>query len=143
MSTLLHRYVGRDSPLARLQDHAARLARMQAILADALPAPCAHACRVANLKDDVLVVAARGSAMAVRVKQMLPSLLERYAQAGYALERIKIKVELPKEEAAAPEVEARAMSANARASLENFAATLPEDAPLREAVENLARRGGG
>lgn len=145
MSRLLHRYLERDTPLARLQDHAARLARLQAVLTTALPAQFVHACHVANLKDDAqnggeLIVNARGSAIAVRLMQMLPTLLAHFARAGYPLARIKIKVALPDtppENRPPPE---RSISSTARTQIETFAATLPEDAPLRKSLEILARR---
>ncbi|MDR1424792.1 MAG: DUF721 domain-containing protein [Azoarcus sp.] len=141
MSTLLHRYVGRDSPLARLQDHAARLGRLQTVLADALPTQFAHACRVANLKDDVLTLTAHGSAIAVRLKQMIPSLQEHFARAGHPVQRIKIKVGLPDGGQKRPASPLRALSPTARASIEALAAALPVDAPLRKSLETLARRG--
>jgi len=140
MSTLLHRYLGRDTPLARLQDHAARLGRLQRVLAPALPAQCANACRVANLKEDVLTIKACGSAVAVRIKQMIPSLLDHFARAGYPLQRIQIKVGLPEPSAARHSPSVRALSNAARAQIGAFASTLPADAPLRVSLETLARR---
>jgi hypothetical protein len=140
MSALLHRFLGRDTPLARLQDHAARLGRMQHVLMPALPAQCANACHVANLKEDVLTISARGSAVAVRLKQMLPSLLDHFARAGYPLQRIQVKVGLPEPTPMRRTPEARAISNAARAQIGSFAATLPADAPLRAALETLVRR---
>jgi hypothetical protein len=142
MSTLLHRYLGRDTPLARLQDHAARLARLQNVLAPVLPPQCASACRVANLKEDVLTISASGSAVAVRLKQMVPSLLDHFAHAGYPLQSIQIKVQLPE---SSPEQQGsragtRTLSNVARAQIETFAATLSADAPLRASLETLVRR---
>jgi hypothetical protein len=142
MSALLHRYLGRDTPLARLQDHAARLARLQHVLAPALPAQCANACRVANLKEDVLTISAFGSAVAVRLKQMIPSLLDHFARAGYSLQSIQIKVGLPESppERQEPKAGTRILSSVARAQIETFAATLSADAPLRASLETLVRR---
>ncbi|MDR1062586.1 MAG: DUF721 domain-containing protein [Azoarcus sp.] len=140
MSTLLRRYLGRDTPLARLQDHAARLERLQHVLAAGLPAHCRYACHIANLKDETLIVNVRGSAIAVRLKQTIPSLLAHFARAGYPLQRIKIKIELPEAPSARHSSPARTISDAARTQIETFAATLPEDAPLRAAFENLARR---
>jgi len=140
MSTLLHRYLGRDMPLARLQEHAIRLGRLQRILVPALPPQCANACHVANLKEDVLTVSACGSAVAVRLKQMVPSLLEHFALAGYPLRRIHVKVGLPEPSPARQPTPARGISEAARAQIGAFAATLPPDAPLRASLETLARR---
>ncbi|MDR1461629.1 MAG: DUF721 domain-containing protein [Azoarcus sp.] len=140
MSTLLHRYLGRDTPLARLQNHAARLERLQHVLATGLPAHCLYACRVANLKDETLIVNVRGSAIAVRLKQTIPSLMAHFARAGYPLQNIKIKIELPDAPPARHPLPKRSISGTARAQIETFAATLPEGAPLRATLENLARR---
>jgi hypothetical protein len=139
MSTLLHRYVGRDASLARMQDHADRLARLQRVLAPALPAQCADACHVANLEDDMLTVSARGSAVAVRIKQMVPSLLEHFARAGYSLQGIRVKVALPEPALERRSPPARVLSNAACAQISAFAATLPADAPLRASLETLAR----
>jgi hypothetical protein len=142
MSSLLHRYLGSDTPLARLQNHAARLARLQHVLAPVLPSQCAHACRVANLKEDVLTISAFGSAVAVRLKQMVPSLLDHFAHAGYPLRSIQVKVQLPESSPERQEQKAgtRILSSVARAQIETFAATLSADAPLRASLETLVRR---
>ncbi|MDR2030749.1 MAG: DUF721 domain-containing protein [Azoarcus sp.] len=140
MSTLLHRYLGRDTPLARLVDHAARLHRLQGVLAAGLPAQYVHACRVANLKDDTLIVGVRGSAIAVRLKQTLPSLLEHFSRAGHPLQHIRIKIELPEAAPAPRPPPARTISEAAQTHIETLAATLPADAPLRGALETLMRR---
>lgn len=139
MSTLLHRYLERDTPLARLQDHAARLGRLQAVLVPALPAQCANACHVANLKEDVLIISTRGSAIAVRLKQMIPSLLDHFACAGYPLRHIQVKIGLPEPSPVQHPPRARVLSDAAREHVGAFAATLPADAPLRAAMESLAR----
>ena len=139
MSTLLHRYLGRDTSLARLQDHAARLARLQHVLTSALPAQYADACHVANLREEALTVSARGSAVAVRLKQMIPSLLDHFARAGHPLQRIQIKVGLPEPSPARRPPPARILSNVARTQIGSFAATLPRDTPLRAALETLAQ----
>lgn len=141
MSQLLHRYLGSGDALARLQDHAARLRRLQTALEAALPPHLAPQCQVANLKEGTLVISAQGGAVAVRLKQMLPSLVEHFARAGHAVQAIKVKVGTPQQvEWRRPPPE-RHISADAKAGIARFAATLPRDAPLREALERLVRRG--
>lgn len=136
----MHRYLGREPLLARLQDHAARLEGLQRVLAAGVPAQCIHACHVANLKDDTLVIDVRGSAIAVRLKQMIPTLLAHFARAGHPLQKIKIKIAQPEAPPARRPPPTRTISATARARIEAFSATLPADAPLRAALETLARR---
>lgn len=135
-----------DNPLGALQHHAARLERLQRVLETGVPAQFAHACRVVNLKDDpvqgdTLIVSARGSAIAVRLKQGLPSLEQHFARAGYPLARIRIKVALPTEAPPPRPAPERTISPAARAQIELLAASLPADASsLRAALERLARR---
>ena len=141
MSRLIQRFLGSGEALARLQDHAARLRRLQGTLEAALPAALAEQCRVANCKDGTLVVSTRNGATAVRLKQMLPSLLEHFTHAGHALDTIKVKVGTPEQvEWRAPPPE-RHISATAKQGLSAFAESLPADSPLREALERLVRRG--
>ena len=140
MSTPLHRYLGCDTPLARLQDHVARLGRLQRVLMSALPAQCANACHVANIKEETLTISARGSAVAVRLKQMIPSLLDHFARAGHPLQRIQVKVGLPESSPARRSPPARVLSDAARVEIDAFASTLPADAPLRATLETLTRR---
>jgi hypothetical protein len=135
MSTLLHRYLDRDTPLVRLQEHIARLGRLQNVLASALAAQqCANACHVANLKEEVLTISARGSAIAVRLKQMIPSLLDHFARAGTPLQRIQIKVAPPEASNARRPPSARVLSDTACAQIGTFASTLPTDAPFQGKV---------
>ena len=141
MSRLIQRFLGSGEALARLQDHAARLRRLQGTLEAALPAALAEQCRVANCKDGTLVVSTRNGATAVRLKQMLPSLLEHFARTGHVLDTIKVKVGTPEQvEWRAPPPE-RHISATAKQGLSAFAESLPVDSPLREALERLVRRG--
>ncbi len=140
MSQLLNRFLGSGEALARLQDHAARLRRLQLVLERGLPPLLAGLCRVANLKDGTLVLSASGGPAAARLRQLTPSLVEHFVQAGHAVQVIKVKVatpETPQWRRPPPE---RHISADARASLTRFAATLPPDSPLRASLERLAQR---
>lgn len=140
MSKLLNRFLGSGDALARLQDHAARLRRLQVVLERGLPPLLAGLCRVANLKDGTLVISATGGAAAARLKQMIPSLVEHFAQSGHLLQSIKVKVAPPEVAEWRRPPPDRHISPDAKASLNAFAATLPADSPLRAALERLARR---
>lgn len=140
MTRLLQGFLGSGDALARLQDHAARLRRLQGVLERGLGPALAQACRVANLKDDILVIAAHGGAVAARLKQMVPSLEQHFLQAGYPLAGIKIKVATPQQAEWRRPPPERHISPAARSSISDFAATLPADSPLRASLERLARR---
>lgn len=139
MSKPLHRFLASGDALARLQDHASRLLRLQRCLEAALPPALAAASRVANLKGDTLVIRTDSGAVAARLRQMTPGLLEHFAAAGHVLTEIRVRVAPYAATWQRPPTE-RQLSPGARRHLEGFAATLPADAPLREALERLARR---
>lgn len=141
MTRLLHRFLGSGDALARLQDHAARLRRLQGALDAALPPQLQGQCQVANLKDGTLVLSAQGGAAAVRLRQMLPSLLDQLVRAGHAVQAIKVKVATPGQvEWRRPPTE-RHISPAAKEGLSAFAHSLPADSPLRASLERLVRRG--
>lgn len=143
MTRLLQRFLHGGDALARLQDHAARLRRLQGALEAALPAQMLGQCQVANLKEGTLVLSARSGAAAVRLRQMLPSLLDHLLAAGHAVQAIKVKVASPEQEAEAEQRQPteRHISPAAKAGLSAFASSLPEDSPLRASLERLVRRG--
>lgn len=140
MSQLLHRFLASGDSLGRLQDHVARLLRMQRCLEQALPRALAAASKVANLKDGVLVIRTDSGAIAARLRQMTPGLIEHFTAAGHALAQIRIRVAPLATSSGQRPPPDRRMSAQAKDHVRGFAASLPADAPLREALERLARR---
>ena len=105
-----------------------------------LPPQLQGQCRVANLKEGSLIVAASGGAAAVRVRQILPSLLERLQHGGHPVQSIKVKVGTPEQMAPERPAPHRQISESAKADLHDFADTLPADSPLRASIERLIRR---
>jgi hypothetical protein len=140
MTQPLDRYLRSADALSRLAEHAARLVRLQAILAGELPPNLAESCGVANLKEDELVIHARGGAVAARLKQMLPSLMAAYARQGVLLAGIKVRVEVRNPEAPRPVVTHRPVSARTRGSLAELATALPADSPLARALRRFVGR---
>ena len=141
MTQLLHRFLGSGDALARLQDHAQRLRRLQGALDTALPAHMVGQCEVANFKEGTLVVAARSGAAAVRLKQMLPSLVEHFGRSGHAVQAIRVKVSAPAAAELTRPPSERHISEAAKAEIDAFAASLPTDSPLRAALARLVARG--
>jgi len=143
MTQLLDRYFQAADPLSRLREHAARLTRLQAILARELPPHLADVCGVANLKGEELVIHARGGAAAARLKQMVPSLLAAYARQGVLLVDIRVRVEVRNPTPQRPPAPRRAVSVEARNGLAELATTLPASSPLAEALRRFVGRSGG
>lgn len=140
MSQPLHRFLSGADTLARLQDHAARLLRLQHCLESALPPALGAASKVANLKGETLVIRTDSGAVAARLRQMTPSLIQHFAAAAQPLSEIRVRVAPLAAASGQRPPPDRRISAQAKDQLRAFAATLPEDAPLREALERLAKR---
>lgn len=140
MTQSIQRFLGGGDALSRLQDHAARLRRLQGAVERCLPPLLAASCQVGNLKGETLVVFAQGNAVAVKLKQMAPSLVERLRDQGHLLSEIQVRVAVQQPTPWRPAPTERSISAQGKQSLTEFAATLPADSPLREALERLARR---
>lgn len=141
MTRPLSRFLAGGDTLSRLQDHAARLRKLQGALEASLPPQLQGQCQVANLKDGTLIVSTRGGAAAVRLRQMLPSLVERLQHGGFSVQAIKVKVGTPEELAWHRDPPERHISPTAKASLDAFAQSLPAGSPLRDSLERLIRRG--
>ena len=140
MTQLIQRFLGTGDALAQLRDHAARLRRLQAVLAQHLPPALAAACVVANVKEDTLVVLAQGGAVAARLKQIAPTLVEQFTAAGFAVRTIRVKVQVVEERDVPRPVPDRRLSDAGRRSLADLSSSLPPDSPLRESLERLIAR---
>lgn len=142
MTGPLENYFRSAAPLARLGEHAARLGRLQSILVGVLPAHLAESCGVANLKEGELVLHARSGAVAARLRQMLPSLQQAFAEQGVLLTGIKLRVEVVNPMTPRPAAAPRSVPAQARDGLSSLAETLPAQSPLTQALRRFVQRTG-
>lgn len=79
------------SHIRTLLAHAARLEALTVLVCNALPAPLNQHCRVANVRDDVLVLHADSAVWASKLHYQLPILQFRLAETGPSFQ-IQIKV---------------------------------------------------
>jgi len=139
MTQPLHRFVGTGATLDNLRVHAARLGRLQAQVNDALPPYLASLCHVANLKDGVLILHAGNGAIAAKLRQAAPRLLNALVGQGVVLSGVKVATRPPAAKAPVREPTIRSVSADTQHGLEALAGHLPEDDPLRKALERFVR----
>lgn len=130
-----------EAHVARLTAHAGRLLQLQRQLELALPRQLTKVVRVANYRLGKLIIHAANGAVAAKVRQIVPGLVEKYRQNGAEVNEIEIKVQpinpaQPKASALSPAV----IGDKAKQGLTNLAQTLPADAPLRLALERLAAK---
>ncbi len=123
----------------RLALAAQRLNAISRIWETVAPIGLARSCRVGRLDDGVLTLLADNGAIASKIKQQLPSLLEKLQQRGSEITgiRVDVQVKIPSpERASAPK---QGISQQSLASLEKLDNEL-EDSPLKEALTNLIKR---
>jgi hypothetical protein len=139
MTQPLYRYVGSGATLESLRAHAARLAQLQGLVDQALPPYLAGMCHVANLKGDELILHAGSGAVAAKLRQSTPRLLNALAGHGVLLSAIKVATRPPPAVAPRREPTLRSVSTGTQDHLQALAQDLPEDAPLRQALERFMR----
>ena len=69
-----------NETIAPIHDRLQRISRLQLTFADALPPGLTTSCRVAAVEGSTMVIAAANGAVAAKLKQILPRLLERFRE---------------------------------------------------------------
>jgi hypothetical protein len=127
------------NPSARLLQHGARLQQLTTLVQTLLPAPCGQHCRVANLRDRVLALAADTPAWAARLRFHAPRLrrdLEQ--QATLRIDEIRVLV-VPQENRLERARPGRPDLSHKSAELLRDTAQALFDPPLRAALLRLAQ----
>jgi hypothetical protein len=130
-----------EANVARLTAHAGRLLDLQRQLEVALPKQLAKVARVANYRLGKVVIHAANGAVAVKVRQIVPGLVESYRQNGAEVNEIDVKVQ-PIQTIKPVRVDTKptVLGEKTKQGLTNFARSLPDDAPLRRALERLVAK---
>ncbi|MBI4984651.1 MAG: DUF721 domain-containing protein [Rhodocyclales bacterium] len=129
-----------DGGLSRLTGHAARLLRLRQLFESAVPRPLARGARVANLKFGKLVVHADNGAVAAKLRQIIPTLIDAFRKNSAEVTGIEVKVQprldvKPKklDETRSP------LGDHAKQGLTSLAESLPADSALRGALKHFVK----
>jgi len=136
----LDAYLNSADSLARFSAHAGRLHKLQRAFEQIAPSYLAASSRVANFKLGKVVIHADSGAVAAKLRQMLPSLVDEFSLKGAEVTEIQVKVQ--PSYAAPQQKKARrttAMGTHAKAGLNRLAEALPADSPLKEALARLVK----
>lgn len=129
-----------EGGVARLAGHAARLLRLQRVFASAVPRPLAQSARVANLKLGKLVIHADNSAVAAKLRQLVPTLVDVFRNEVAEVTGIQVAVQ-PRHDkrSAAPATSHEPLGDHAKQGLTSLAERLPADSPLSQALRHLLK----
>lgn len=128
-----------EGGLARLSDHASRLLNYQRILEAAVPRAQIRGARVANFKLGKLVLHADNAAVAAKLRQIVPTLVDVFRREAAEVTGIEIKVQPRPVKRAPPKEDRAALGERAKQGLTSLAETLPADSPLGEALRRLVK----
>jgi hypothetical protein len=131
-------YLRSDDKLSSLLPTVQQVAQLQADCEQQLPTLFSN-CRVLQLRENTLHIAAPNAALATRLRQVLPKLQQGLRDNGWGIEQIRLKVQLmPTQPAPPPPSEPRVLSSSAIASFASLASQI-EESPLRDALQNLLK----
>jgi len=128
--------------IAPVHDRLVQLSRFQQSVADALPPGFNQACRVATVEGSTLVIAVANGAVAAKLKQMLPRLLEKILENKKQEQEVTgiaviVQPDFFRLETPVPEgLPREPMSAN---QLSGLADALAES-PLKETIERIQKK---
>lgn len=128
-----------DGGLARLSDHASRLLRLQRVFEAAVPRAQIRGARVANFKLGKLVLHADNAAVAAKLRQIVPTLVDVFKREAAEVTGIEIKVQPRPVKRPPPKEPRTALGEHAKQGLTSLAETLPGDSPLGVALRRLVK----
>jgi hypothetical protein len=123
----------------RLMAHAHLLQKLARIYMATAPEHLGKASRVANYKSGTVVIHADNGAVAVKLRQMAPTLASEFSKKGLECNGVAVKVQAIEISSHSPEHVARPLPVGGSRALTELAESLPES-PLREAIETLLAR---
>jgi hypothetical protein len=127
--------------MAALLPAAARMAALQKDCASILPAMFVH-CAVLQFESEQLVLSVPNAALATRLKQQAPKLLEQLLQRGWQVSAIRFKVQVGKTPAKSTTSGKRSLPAQAVSAFRELADALddtPRNQALKRALQTMAR----
>ncbi len=117
-----------------------QLAALQSALAEVLPGNLATSTSVALVKAGELILSANNGAVAAKLKQMAPRILESLRARGHEITGIRVQVQVSVRDNPLPHKQIT-LSSEARVAIDSLSQRL-DASPLKAALKRLARRHG-
>lgn len=138
----LRSFFGASATLSALSVQVERLLELQRLWERIAPTAVARACSVASLRDRTLAVYASNGAVAAKVRQLTPTLLEKAQKSGLEVTAISVRVQARPVAKETKPIKNLHFGPSAEASFRHLAGQL-EPSPLRTALERVLERHSG
>jgi hypothetical protein len=136
----LQKHLASSGSMARLTAHAQRLLHFQRLLEAALPQALRPHARVANFRLGKLFIHAANSAVAAKIRQFGPRLADDLSNKETKVTQIEVRVQARNPLPPQPVHERPALpGSKQKQGLAVLVQQLPEDSPLKDALERLLR----
>ena len=130
-----------DAGMARLSAQAGHLLKLKRLYERAIPAALARHGRVANVKSGNIIIHAQNGAVAAKIRQLAPRLAEVFRREGVDLNEILVRVQPSTLVSAERNTQIRSsIGEEAKQGLTTLAQKLPQDSPLRKALDRFVER---
>ena len=131
--------LGAENALGDLAAAARRVEQLQRIYLEAVPAALGRASRVGWARAGVVSVIASNGAVAAKLRQLAPRVLDRFGRHGHEFNSMRIEVQVEAASAMRPAAAGKRLSPQAAQAIERAVQSVPQS-PLRAALARLARR---
>ena len=131
--------LGATDELGSIAVASRRVAQMQRVYLEAVPRDLSNSSRIGWARGAVLTVCADNGAVAAKLRQLGPRILNRLRQSGFEFNAMRIDVQVGNSARSTLYSPHKSLSKNALSAIENTLTRI-EDSPLKNALTRLARR---
>lgn len=135
----LQSYFSATTTLAALAGGAERVRALQQLWEQVAPQELARSCKASGLRDHVLVLYANNGAIAAKVRQLAPTMLDKFKKKGLEVTAIQVRVQVLFPERGVKPIKTLRLGSVGRESLRQLADRLA-DSPLKQTLERLLDR---
>lgn len=135
----LQSYFSSAGGLAALAGQVARLSELQRLWERLAPPSLAQTCRVSGLRDRVLVLYANNGTVAAKLRQLAPTVLEKFQKNGIEVTSILVRVQAGFRPPRKRPPKSLHLGSAGMGHLRQLAGRL-EDSPLKQVLEAMLER---
>jgi hypothetical protein len=136
MPKTLENYLEASDGAGKILAHARLLVKLTHLYQKIAPAHLSQASTLANYKSGIIVIHATNGAVAAKLRQLAPTLVDGFSKMGIECNDVQVKVQARENNAQSTTSTLKPLSIRTTKELDELRDHLPQS-PLRSALENL------